>query len=134
MNKLHQIVFAATAMLALAAPLSAQQSQPLPLQMAALSSAEATLAPVALALPSATSAAAPAATSLVFNPPATAEAVRFEAMQPAALLAPSSQSVAMMIVGGAGLVVGAVIGGDPGTIIMIGGGGLALLGLYQYLR
>jgi hypothetical protein len=39
----------------------------------------------------------------------------------------------MIIVGGAGLVVGAVIGGDAGTIVMIAGGSVALLGLWRYL-
>lgn len=43
------------------------------------------------------------------------------------------QDVVMMIVGGAALVVGAVIDGDAGTIIMIGGGAVGLLGLYRYL-
>ena len=40
------------------------------------------------------------------------------------------RNVAMMIVGGAVLVVGAVIGGTPGTIIMVGGGVIGLIGLY----
>lgn len=43
-------------------------------------------------------------------------------------------NVAMMIVGGAGLIVGAVVGGTPGTIIMIGGGVIGLVGLYRYLQ
>jgi hypothetical protein len=41
---------------------------------------------------------------------------------------------AMMIVGGVALIAGAVIGGDSGTIIMIGGGILGLYGLWQYLK
>ena len=44
------------------------------------------------------------------------------------------RSPALMIVGGAMLLVGAVIGGDAGTIVMLGGGGLGLLGLWTYLR
>lgn len=44
------------------------------------------------------------------------------------------QPVAMMVVGLAGLVAGAVIGGDPGTIIMIGGAVVGLIGLWQYLQ
>lgn len=44
------------------------------------------------------------------------------------------RSPALMIVGGAMLLVGAVIGGDEGTIVMLGGGGLGLLGLWYYLR
>ncbi len=45
-----------------------------------------------------------------------------------------SQSVALMIVGGAGLIVGSLIDGDTGTIIMAGGGVVGLVGLFQYLR
>ena len=41
---------------------------------------------------------------------------------------------AMMIVGGAAIVVGAVIGGKSGTTIMVGGGILGLAGLWNYLK
>lgn len=41
---------------------------------------------------------------------------------------------AMMIVGGAALIVGAVIGGDAGTIVMVGGAVVGLVGLWNYLR
>jgi len=44
------------------------------------------------------------------------------------------QSVALMIVGGAALIVGALVDGDAGTIIMVAGGVTGLIGLYQYLR
>jgi hypothetical protein len=47
---------------------------------------------------------------------------------------PMRQSVALMIVGAAGLLVGSIIGGDSGTIIMVGSGIIGLYGLYQYLR
>jgi hypothetical protein len=43
-------------------------------------------------------------------------------------------SEALMIVGVAGLIVGAIIGGTPGTIIMVAGGLLGLKGLYDYLQ
>ena len=46
----------------------------------------------------------------------------------------SGQDVAMMVVGGAALVVGSVIGGDAGTLMMVGGGVVGLVGLYQYVR
>ncbi|HEY9225266.1 MAG TPA: hypothetical protein VIP11_01380 [Gemmatimonadaceae bacterium] len=46
----------------------------------------------------------------------------------------SSESTAMMIVGGAGLVVGAIVGGKSGTTLMVGGGILGLVGLWSYLR
>jgi hypothetical protein len=44
------------------------------------------------------------------------------------------QARAMMIVGGAALVVGAVIGHTAGTLIMVGGAVIGLVGLYQYLQ
>lgn len=42
--------------------------------------------------------------------------------------------VALMIVGGAALLVGAVIGDDVGTLFMIGGAVALLYGLYKYLQ
>jgi hypothetical protein len=44
------------------------------------------------------------------------------------------QSEALMIVGGAALLVGAVVGGDAGDIFMIGGAIVGLYGLYKYLQ
>jgi hypothetical protein len=44
------------------------------------------------------------------------------------------QARALMVVGVAGLLVGAIIGGTPGTIIMIGGAVIGLKGLYDYLQ
>lgn len=42
-------------------------------------------------------------------------------------------AVALMIVGGAALVVGSVIGDDAGTLVMLGGAGIGLYGLYLFL-
>ena len=42
-------------------------------------------------------------------------------------------SVALMAVGGAALLVGAVIGDDAGTIVMLGGAVIGLYGLYLFL-
>jgi hypothetical protein len=44
------------------------------------------------------------------------------------------QPVALMIVGGAALLAGVIIGGDAGTLIAIGGVVAGLIGLYQYLQ
>lgn len=44
------------------------------------------------------------------------------------------RSTAMMIVGGATLIVGAVIGGKSGTIVMVVGGAIGLVGLWNYLQ
>jgi hypothetical protein len=43
-------------------------------------------------------------------------------------------NVAMMAVGGAGLVVGLLIGGDSGVLIASTGGVIGLIGLFRYLR
>lgn len=48
--------------------------------------------------------------------------------------ADTRQNRGMMIVGGAGLLTGALIGGDPGTLISVGGAVVFLWGLYQYLQ
>jgi hypothetical protein len=44
------------------------------------------------------------------------------------------QPTALMIVGGAAFLAGAIIGGDAGTIIMVGGAAVGLYGLYLYLQ
>ena len=44
------------------------------------------------------------------------------------------QNEALMIVGGAAVLVGAVVGGDAGKIFMIGGAIVGLYGLYKYLQ
>jgi hypothetical protein len=44
------------------------------------------------------------------------------------------QARAMMVVGVAALIAGAVIGDTPGQIVMIGGAVIGLVGLYDYLQ
>jgi hypothetical protein len=44
------------------------------------------------------------------------------------------QARAMMVVGLGGLLAGAVIGDSAGTIIMVGGAIVGLVGLYEYLK
>lgn len=46
----------------------------------------------------------------------------------------ASRNVTWMIVGGAALVVGSLVGGDAGTIIMVTGAVVGLVGLFRYLR
>jgi hypothetical protein len=46
----------------------------------------------------------------------------------------ATASKAMMIVGGAGLIVGAVVGGTPGAVVMVGGTVVGLVGLWNYLK
>ena len=42
--------------------------------------------------------------------------------------------IALMVVGGGALLVGAIIGGTAGALIMVGGAVIGLLGLYQFLQ
>ena len=44
------------------------------------------------------------------------------------------QGIALMAVGGAGLIAGLLIGGDAGSAVAIGGLAVGLVGLYQYVR
>jgi hypothetical protein len=46
----------------------------------------------------------------------------------------AATSKTMMIVGGAGLIVGAVVGGAPGLVVMVGGSVVGLVGLLNYLK
>lgn len=39
-----------------------------------------------------------------------------------------------MVVGLGAMITGAIVGGDAGTIFMIGGAAVALFGLYHYLQ
>jgi hypothetical protein len=56
------------------------------------------------------------------------------AAAPAPMKAGTNRDVAWMVVGGAALVVGSMIGGDGGTIIMITGGVIGLVGLMRFLQ
>jgi hypothetical protein len=91
--------------------------------------------------------AAPAVTAspviertLSFAPTQASATVGVRAIAPVGALVPTpapraySESPAMMIVGGVALLVGAVVGGDAGNVLMVGGGVLGLFGLWNYLR
>jgi hypothetical protein len=95
----------------------------------------------------AVTAVAPVSSSIVPGPTAAGAAFTFQPgqaetlrPQPASALddavpaPPHSRNMAMMIVGGAVMVAGAVIGGDAGTIVMIGGGVVGIIGLWRYLQ
>ena len=53
---------------------------------------------------------------------------------PAPFRVDTRQNRALMIVGGAGMLTGLVIGGDAGTLISVGGAVVFLWGLYQYVN
>ena len=69
---------------------------------------------------------------------ASAEALRDararEAGQAVAAAGSRQNGKVYMIVGGAAFLAGAIIGKDAGTIIMIGGAGIGIYGLYLYLQ
>jgi hypothetical protein len=44
------------------------------------------------------------------------------------------ENKALMIVGGSGILVGAIIGGRAGTAMMVGGSVVGLIGLWNYLK
>jgi hypothetical protein len=54
--------------------------------------------------------------------------------QPMAASAGLSQSQALMIVGGAAILVGAIVGDTAGDVFMVGGAVVGLYGLYKYLQ
>ena len=46
----------------------------------------------------------------------------------------AGQDVALMAVGLGAMIAGGIVGGDAGTIFIIGGAAVALFGLYHYLQ
>lgn len=46
----------------------------------------------------------------------------------------AGQNVALMVVGGAALIIGAIIGGTPGVIIAVTGAAIGLYGLYRFVQ
>lgn len=74
---------------------------------------------------------ASAATAPRFTLPASAAPA---ALTPAPARRPFGFPQTLMIVGGATLLTGAIIGDDAGTVLMVGGAVVGLYGLYLYLR
>jgi len=50
------------------------------------------------------------------------------------VLAARGESVALMVAGGALFVAGAIVGGDAGTLLMVGGAVVGAYGVYLYFR
>lgn len=120
------------------------------LAAASLSSAAGAQEPTAFVSPAAPPAAPTAASTL--TAPVPVAGPRLDAVRSGAALvpevsrvaeralpapmrkAPSQRATTLMIVGGAALLGGAIIGDDAGTIIMLGGLGVGLYGLWLYLQ
>lgn len=64
--------------------------------------------------------------------PAAATAPRPEL--PLSRAAAHGEGIPLMAAGGALFVAGAIIGGDAGTLLMVGGAGIGAYGIYIYLR
>jgi hypothetical protein len=112
--------------------------------LAAQSAAQQLNAPVAAATSVTTTVVADAPIATVSDAPRgplmkdAAVGVRLDARNAPLAVPPKFQATgrnpAMMIVGGAALIVGAVVGGQAGTIVMIAGGIIGLVGLWNYLQ
>ena len=46
----------------------------------------------------------------------------------------AGENVALMVVGGAALIVGAIVGGTPGVIIAVAGAVIGLYGLFHFIQ
>jgi hypothetical protein len=86
----------------------------------------------------ANAAASAGAASAATGPAATAVALRMKHLEneaPAPLpRGGRADSKALMIVGLAAVVAGLVVGDDAGTILVLGGAGIGLYGLYKYMQ
>jgi len=97
-------------------------------------------AALAPASPAPVVAAAPAATPSMVRPDVAGISVKADANAPLAVNTAAAaglhqgEGVALMAVGGAGLIAGLLIGDSAGTAVAIGGLAVGLVGLYEYVR
>ena len=121
-------------LLAAAAPLRAQSMAPAlapaPAPAPSAPAAVAAPAPQAVSFAPATTGPSYGAMSVAAHAPASANTL----VTSPAVRGDVGQAKAMMIVGAAAFLAGAVIGDTPGTIIMVGGAVVGLVGLYEYLQ
>jgi hypothetical protein len=141
MSSIQRWTIACAAAIAFAAPLAAQQKVSSGVAVAPFTSAVWAAAPSTLRttvpLPVEPTVAPLLAPSLVQRVQSRNVTTAPTAASMSLLLPPpqgQGRDVAMMVVGGVGLVVGSLIDGDTGTIVMAGSGIVGLIGLYRYLR
>ena len=133
----NRILATAIAVLLVSAPLAAQrvpQNAGVPNVVPVSATAPTPVATPGVALERAPSLAPTRANATVGVRAVERERAPAAAPAPLPFREENSRDVAMMIVGGAGLLVGAIVGGKSGTVIMIAGGALGLFGLWQYLK
>ena len=128
------LVAAVTSVFAMAGQAAAQSlTSPPPSPSVAPALLGTAIVPTAPATPAAT----PVVHSLMLDQRAVGLARRSDSA-PAPVLKRESGSTrantAMMIVGAAAVVLGAAIGSDAGTVLIIGGAGIGLFGLYRFLN
>lgn len=100
--------------------------------------------PAPIAAPASTPVSAPVASQSGATPApagptleAAAVGVRHRPVATTTAAAPRGgygQPMALMVVGGAAVLVGLIIGGDAGKVIAVGGAVAGLIGLYQYMQ
>jgi hypothetical protein len=96
--------------------------------------AEVAPTPVSVALPTAVGASRVSQSSSAVADEAMRAARANDAGRAVAVQGSRGTGKLYMIVGGAAFLAGAIIGDDAGTIIMIGGAGVGIYGLYLYLQ
>jgi hypothetical protein len=134
----HRNFTTAIAVFLLAAPLAAQSAS----QNAAVQNVVPVTAPAPVAAPGVALERAPSLAPTRANAMVGVRAVERESAPaavpvPSPALDPVGRNPAMMIVGGAAFIVGAILYGNnhtTGTIVMVGGAALGLFGLWQYLK
>ena len=127
-----RIALAAGLVLASSAPARAQQAlapRTPPADVAAPPRAESTPAPVESTAPSQVGPTMDAASSAVRQPVSSENPAPYQTRR-----AGYGQPVALMVVGGAALLAGLIIGGGAGTAIAVGGAVVGLYGLYEFLQ
>ncbi|MEO6865952.1 MAG: hypothetical protein ABI229_10905 [Gemmatimonadaceae bacterium] len=97
-------------------------------------------APVVAAAPATAPTAAPAASSTMIRSDVAGIRTNSDANAPLVVSTAAAgglnqgEGVALMAVGGAGLVAGLLIGGNAGSAVAIGGLAVGLIGLYEFVR
>jgi hypothetical protein len=94
---------------------------------------------VAAVAPASAAAASPVASRAMVHPDVAGVQTRTDANAPLVVSSAAAglhqgEGVALMAVGGAGLIAGLLIGTDAGTAVAIGGLAIGLVGLYEYVR
>ena len=109
------------------------------LGVAASTTPRSAMAQDAMLAPASTAPTVATQTAPTAGPTMQAASVAVRHVAPTTTAAPArragyGQPVALMVVGGAAVLAGLIIGGGAGTAIAVGGAVVGLVGLYQYLQ